>query len=278
MQIDGHDIGVCSWSLKPKSLAELCDKVKKLGLAHVQLALAEVANAPEEERPARIAAVKSSGLILTATMIHFAGEDYSTIQSIHRSGGYLADSSYVPRRDQTIIAARISKELGVGKLSTHIGFVPLSSDGAYDKMVGRVGEIANELSTVGVSLLMETGQESASALLQFLNDLKCRNVGINFDPANMILYGAGDPIDAIRTLGRHIWHVHVKDAVASDRPGTNWGSEVPFGSGDVPVAEFLNALEEIGYRGPLVIEREAGYDRSADVVTAIEALRTAAAS
>ena len=91
----------------------------------------------------------------------------------------------------------------------------------------------------------------------------------------MILYGAGDPIEAIHTLGRHIQHVHVKDATLSSRPGEEWGEEVPFGTGQVPPRAFLDSLKDVGYTGPLAIEREAGADRMADVRTAIETLKNA---
>jgi len=126
-----------------------------------------------------------------------------------------------------------------------------------------------------VSVLAETGQEDASELLQFLNDTNCRNVGVNFDPANMILYGAGDPIDAIEILDRHIQHVHVKDAVPSAKPRVDWGKEVPFGAGEVGPEVFLDALDEIGYEGSLCIEREVGDDRIGAIKAGIQALRDA---
>src|SRR5262249_13557215 len=152
-------------------------------------------------------------------------------------------------------------ELGVKYLEFHVGFVPSSSDPAYNIIRDRVCEVANALATDGIDLLLETGQESASELLQFLNDLNCRNVAVNFDPANMILYGAEDPIDAIHILNRHIKHVHVKDAVSSNQPRMQWGTEVPFGTGEVDPEYFLDTLHEVGYTGPLTIEREAGHDR-----------------
>jgi sugar phosphate isomerase/epimerase len=275
MQLHGHDIGVCSWSLRPADEADLVRKVRQLGLNHVQLGLARLVAVDDAGRAAGLKAVRESGVAVTATMISFEGEDYSTIAAIRRSGGYVPTDAWDRRRADTAAAADLSRELGVLKLSTHIGFVPISSDPNYAVMVQRVGEVSALLAERGLSLVMETGQETASELLQFLNDLRCRNVGINFDPANMILYGAGDPIDAIRTLGRHIWHVHVKDAVASDRPGTTWGREVPFGAGQVPVRDFLHALDDVGYRGPLVIEREAGDDRMGDVKFAINSLSNA---
>src|SRR5207248_798078 len=111
--------------------------------------------------------------------------------------------------------------------------------------------------------------------LEFLHDLKRPNVAINFDPANMILYGAGEPIAAIKTLGKFIKHVHVKDATGSKKPGEDWGEEVPFGAGHVSPKRFLQALHEVGYTGPLCIEREAGNQRLADVKTAVDALRKA---
>lgn len=272
MQIHGHDIGVCSWSLQPSGLDDLVLKVRRLNLAHVQLALADLVAAGDEQRAAAAEKVRASGLTLTAAMISFPGEDYTTIASIRRTGGYAPDDLWERRLADTVAAAEIAKGFGVNLLSTHVGFVPMSSDPLYRVMADRVREVAAAVEDAGVTFLMETGQESASEMLQFINDVRSDNVGVNFDPANMILYGAGDPIEAIATLGRHIRHVHVKDAVGSDHPGTQWGEEVPFGKGQVPPAEFLDALQQVGYRGPLVIEREAGADRVGDVRYAIETL------
>src|SRR5437764_7682836 len=136
-------------------------------------------------------------------------------------------------------------------------------------MLGRVCEIAQVLSAENLDLRMETGQEAASELLQFLNELRCRSVFVDFDPAKRVLYGAGDPIEAVQTLGRHIRHVHIKDGTLSKQPGVTWGEEVPFGHGQVGPQRFFDALHNVGYHGPLVIEREAGKNRLADVKIAI---------
>jgi sugar phosphate isomerase/epimerase len=117
--------------------------------------------------------------------------------------------------------------------------------------VDRIRDIADLFAAHDLWLLMETGQEPAHELLEFLHDLKRDNVFINFDPANMILYGAGEPIAAIKVLGKFIRHVHVKDATASTKPGKEWGEEVPFGTGQVGPRRFLAALHEVGYAGPL---------------------------
>jgi sugar phosphate isomerase/epimerase len=275
MKIAGHDIGVCSWSIHPKSTQELIENVKTLGLSHVQLAMYQLAIMDDKQKHQELGVLKNSGLVFTAGMIGFGDEDYTTIASIRKTGGYVNEQNFPMRRQITKAAAQIGLELGMKMLTAHIGFVPPSSDPNYAKMVERVGHIADDLKSLGVILLMETGQESAPELLQFMNDLSRSNVKVNFDPANMILYGAGEPIEAIGILGRHIGHVHVKDATSSNNPGTVWGTEVPFGTGQVPPREFLRALEDVGFTGPLAIEREAGETRIKDIAVAIETLKKA---
>jgi sugar phosphate isomerase/epimerase len=276
MTIDGHIIGVCSWSLRPAGMADLVSQVKALGLSHVQLALGPLLGLDDKRKYMELGHLRASGIALTAGMIAFEGEDYASISIIRDTGGYVPDKDWPLRKVITFDAARLSAELGMKYLSTHIGFVPPSNHANYETMIGRIREIAAGLAAEGIDLLMETGQERAEELLQFLNDLAVRNVHINFDPANMVLYGAGDPIEAVQILGRHIRHVHIKDGTLSAQPGMKWGEEVPFGTGDVNPGAFLGALRSISYTGPLVIEREAGEKRFEDVKAAITALEEAA--
>lgn len=273
MQIQGHDIGVCSWSLRPKNMADLIAGVQSLGLSHIQLALGSLIELEPKLLQAELQLLQNSGLHLTSTMISFPGEDYSTIERIHQTGGYLSDEFWPSRKQQTISASKLTAELGVKSIGTHIGFVPAKGSARYAVMLQRIREITTALANDGVTLLLETGQENAMSLVEFLDDLKATNIGVNFDPANMILYGAGDPIEAIGVLSKFIQHVHVKDATASSKPSIEWGEEVPFGTGQVGSKRFLAALHNVSYRGPLVIEREAGENRAGDVKTAIEALR-----
>jgi sugar phosphate isomerase/epimerase len=278
MNIGGHDIGVCSWSLQPKDAAQLVSQVKGLGLSHVQLALEPLLFLDDKRKHFQLGQIRGAGLTLTAGMISFPGEDYSSIDAIRRTGGYVPDDKWELRRRMSEQAALLGSELGLKSVTTHVGFIPRKGEAGYDRMLGRVRDVARAFGGRGIELGMETGQEPAAELLEFLTDLDTPNVFVNFDPANMILYGAGDPIDAIRTLGRHIRHVHVKDGTASARPGEQWGEEVAFGTGQVGPLRFLTALDRIGYRGPLVIEREAGNQRAADVRTAIDSLKRAAAA
>src|SRR5665213_1765484 len=268
MNIDGHEIAVCSWSLQPVGMGDLVRKVKDLGLEHVQLALGDLVMLDDKRKYEEVGHLRAAGIKLTGGMMGFLGEDYSTIDRIRETGGFVPDADWPLRKRLTIEGARLVKELGASSITSHVGFVPPPGSGGYQEIVGRIRELAGAFADHGVDLLMETGQEPAAELLHFLNDLKAPNVHINFDPANMILYGAGDPIEAIKILGPHIRHVHVKDATPSTAPGKTWGEEVPFGTGNVGAARFMNALKQAGYSGPLAIEREAGNDRMGDVAIA----------
>jgi sugar phosphate isomerase/epimerase len=262
MQIRDHSIGVCSWSIRPQGMQDLCDKVMQLGLEHVHLALGPLLVMDDAMRAAEIRILRASGLSVTAAQIAFAGEDYSSLISIRRTGGVVPTVFWQQRRELAIRAGKLAAELGLHAISMHAGFIPQSNDPAYGAVLARVCEIAAPLASSGVSLLLETGQESASELLQFLNDLRCQNVECNFDTANLLLYGAGDPLESVTILGRHIRHVHLKDANSSDRPGTEWGREVELGLGQVPFPRILETLDAVGYSGPLVIEAE--YDPTLD--------------
>jgi L-ribulose-5-phosphate 3-epimerase len=277
MRIGPHDIGVCSWSLQHQGIAQLVELTKQLGLEHVQLALAPIVMLDDKRKFQELGHLKRSGLTLTAGMINFPGEDYATIEHIRRTGGYVPDDEWPVRKQLSVQAAQLAAELAITKLSTHIGFVPPEGEPGYDAIKNRVRRIAEVFKGHDIDLLLETGQERADELLAFLHDVQAPNVFINFDPANMILYGLGDPIAAVHTLAPFIRHVHVKDATPSSKPGQEWGEEVPFGDGQVGPKRFLEALKAINYTGPLVIEREAGDDRMGDVRKAVAALRSTGA-
>ena len=121
---------------------------------------------------------------------------------------------------------------------------------------------------------METGQETAEEMASFMKYLDHPALGINYDPANMILYDKGNPIEGLKVLAPWIKHIHIKDAIETDTPG-QWGAEVPWSQGQVNGDAFLAMLTEIGYKGTLAIEREGGDDRLGDIGIAAKVLRQA---
>ena len=272
MNIGGHDIGVCDWSLKPADTDDLIAMLDRIGLSHIQIAIAPLLGLSVEARDEKLAKLADAGIEITSGMIGFEDENYSSIASIRKTGGFVSPALWPHRRDRAVAAAQLAADTGIAAVTAHAGFIPPSVDPSYGQIVDHLGLLAADYDKLGVDFLLETGQESARELLQFLNDLNAPNVGVNFDPANMILYGAGDPIEAVATLGRHIRHVHIKDAEPSTKPGTDWGREVVFGAGKVDVHPLLRGFADVGYNGPLVVEREAGPHRLEDVRQATEVL------
>ncbi len=276
MKIRGRDIGICSWSFRTDDVEALIAALSSVGLQHMQLSVGPYLDQPIENAVAARQRFADAGVTLTAGMVGFAGESYGTIAQIRQTGGFLPDDLAAHRVERAIAASRVAKEgFGLSRISTHAGFLPPTDSDIYPAVRQRIVTVVDALAEIGVDLLFETGQETAPHLRDVLNDIDRPNVYANFDPGNMILYGAGDPVAAVHTLGSRIGHIHVKDAIASDKPGIDWGKEVAPGDGQVNWRAFLDALDEIGYRGPLVIEREAGPDRIGDVARAIETLRKA---
>ena len=272
MNLGGHDIGITSWSQRSNSIDSVIETLRQVGLSHVQLSFIPLisdtaASAAAFER------LTAESFSVTAGMVGFIGENYSTISTIRITGGLVPEDAWSDRRETTLAAGRIASEQQVPRVTLHIGFVPPSNDPAYKRLLDRMADLAGEYAKLNVDLLLETGQEKAPDLLRFLNDLNAKNVGVNFDPANMLLYGSGDPIEAVRTLGRHIRHVHLKDALMSERPGVEWGKEVVFGSGDLKAVDFFRSLEDIGYAGPYIIERESGRDYVSDLQETVARLQ-----
>ena len=260
-------IGVCSWSLKPAGCDDLVDRLRACGMDRVQLALDPLATDYWDGCGTNLT---SAGISLVSGMVGAVGEDYSTIDAIRRTGGVVPDATWPATRDRMRQAAVFAGDLGLPLVTFHAGFIPDDADEpAFAKAVARVREVA-DLFPCPVAL--ETGQESAQALSRFLDAVDRREVGVNFDPANMLLYGSGDPIDALRRLLPRVVQVHVKDATPSGVEG-EWGREVPVGEGAVPWAEFVGVLRDGGYGGDLVIEREAGPTREADVRSAADLIR-----
>jgi len=168
--------------------------------------------------------------------------------------------------------------LGVKSIALHVGFVPEdTSDPDYTAVRDLVRRIADHAAGHGQTFALETGQETAEVLLQFLNDVGRDNVRINFDPANMILYGTGDPIEALEVLGPHLASVHAKDGnwPAKEFPG-GLGKERPLGQGSVGMERFIAKLKSIGYEGTIHVERETqNHDQwTHDVRAAVELLNS----
>ncbi len=260
-------LAVCSWSLQPTSPDDLIKKLKGTGIGRVQLALDPLHDLAGAWSAA-LAQLRQSGVEIVSGMFGCEGEDYSTLESIRRTGGIAPDGTWEKNWDRIRLTAALAKELGLKLVTFHAGFLPHDeNDPGFATMLRRLSEAADAFKAAHVALGLETGQETAQDLLRLLQKLDRPNVGVNFDPANMLLYDKGDPIAAVRTLGPWIRQVHIKDARRTKVPGT-WGQEVAAGEGEVDWKAFFATLKELRFTGDFVIEREAGEQRIADIKTA----------
>ncbi len=276
-KLSPEQLGICSWSTQAETPSDLMSRLDAIGLKKVQLALVPLINDPAWHDAKTT--LENSGYQVVSGMFGTVGEDYSTVDTIRETGGFLPDSTWEENRKIAKDTADLANALGLELVSTHAGFIPEADEDqdGWDKMVDRLTQVAEIFADAGLVLLFETGQETAENLNHFLDVLAqngAGNVGVNFDPANMILYDKGDPVESLQLLMPRVRQVHIKDAVRTKTPGT-WGTEVPIGDGEVDWVGFLKVLADADYDAGLIIEREAGEDRVGDVRTAIDLISAA---
>ena len=257
---------VCSWSLQPTDISQLIELVEKTGVRSVQLALDPLR--ASQSGNAEIAKLQDSGISIISGMMEMAGEDYSTFDSIRQTGGVRPDQTWETNQENALQNAGLAHELGLQLVTFHAGFIPHeAADPERGKMLERLKRIADIFLDQGCQVALETGQESAQTLVEVLEELDRPEIGVNFDPANMILYGMGDPVSSLDLLSPWVKQIHIKDATPSTLPG-EWGAEVPVGSGEVVWNDFFEVVRTRGLDVDLVIEREAGDQRVEDVIHA----------
>lgn len=159
--------------------------------------------------------------------------------------------------------------IGTPSITTHVGFIPENpNDPDYISLLVTLRYFVHYCRDKGIYFLFETGQETPVTLLRTIEDLGFQNVGINLDPANLILYGKANPVDALDIIGKYVMGVHAKDGLYPTS-GLNLGKEVPLGAGKVNFPAFITALKKLGYSGPLTIEREiSGEQQIQDILAA----------
>jgi len=257
-------LAVCSWSLQPKNPQQLVEQLEKIGIRRVQIALDPI-RSDAGTWGNFDALAKERGIKIASGMFGTIGEDYTTMETIKETGGIVPEKTWGENWWNIQTTAKLAAEMGIRLVTFHAGFLPHDErDPGFVKLRDRLRQVADAFAAEGVDLGLETGQETADALKHFLQVLDRRNVGVNFDPANMILYEKGDPIAALETLAPWLKQCHIKDARRTKQSGT-WGDEVVVGTGEVDWRKFFAVLGRVGYDGDLCIEREAGNQRVEDI-------------
>lgn len=254
------------------------DVAHELGVHTIQLHAPAASTRTPENATSFLERLASLNITLTCVFCGYEGESYADIPTVKETVGLVPPATRVARTQETKEISDFTKLLGVDCIGLHIGFVPHdANDPDYQDVLNVTREICDHAAGNGQRVHLETGQEPADILLRFIEDTQRDNLFINFDPANMVLYGTGEPLPALRKVGKYVKSIHCKDATWSDKPGDTWGAEVPLGDGAVGMKDYLATLKEIGYEGPLTIEREIPEEptrQKAEIGGALELLRS----
>ena len=258
-------LAVCSWSLQADIAKDLVERVQQVGVKYVQLALSPIVKNPSAwENTQEL--FSQAGIEVISGMSETIGEDYSTLESIRRTGGIVPDNTWETNLEHIQKVVEIAASMRLNLVTLHAGFLPHDPETLeYKKIRDRMLQLANLFLCAGLTMGLETGQETADHLKSFLSALNCPNIRVNYDPANILLYGNGDPIKVVDTLAPFIVQCHIKDALKTKVPGT-WGTEVCAGTGEVDWKQFFTRLKANGFSGDFSLERESGDQRVADLI------------
>jgi len=272
--MDAWPIGV--FASVDAGLGVAWDVISELRVPTIHLHAPQPSKRTEEAANDFRAQLEQMGVRCTVVFAGFEGESYADIPTVARTVGLVPEETRSGRLQEMREISDFAKWLGCDAVGLHLGFIPHDPNAeGYSDIVDVTRQVCDHCGQYGQFLHLETGQETAEGLLEFIKQVDRSNLKINFDPANMVLYGTGEPIEALQKVGEHLRSVHCKDAKWSATPGESWGEEVPLGKGDVGMERYLRTLKEVGYTGPLTIEREIPQDaerQKAEIGQAIELL------
>jgi len=251
--VEPLEIGLVFWA--EESATKTLQYLSGFGLRAGQLGVPPGLNCAEKVDEWR-KALQATPVTVTSVVCCYEGEDYENIERVHETVGFTVPKYRAERIARTKEISKFGSELGVSAVSCHIGFIPAARQSAlYTELRDLTRELCDACAAYRQDFVLETGQESAEVLLGFIGDVERTNLKINFDPANMILYGSGDPIAALALLADHVLSVHCKDGLAP-APGLGLGREAALGDGEVDFRAFLAQLKKMNFKGLLTIERE----------------------
>ncbi len=254
-------------------------KAAELGVRGIQIYAVSGEMSPDRlglsRRKELLDRIRSCGLVVSAVCGDPGGH------------GFVSKESNTARIEQSKRIMELARDLESDVVTTHIGVIPemeneqrvILSDSCY-----RLGTIASEMDAV---FAIETGSEKAITLRKFLDDLHCKGIGVNFDPANLVMVADDDPVKGVHELSPYIVHTHVKDGIMIKKGSpeeiysafadpenslldfNDYFKETPLGEGSVDFEHYFQALAEIGYTGFLTIEREVGDHPVEDIERAV---------
>ena len=252
------------------NVEEVFAPVKDLGLDNCQLGCWNL-NLMTDEMADKIKTVTEKyGITITAFWCGWSGPSVWDFFEGPHTLGIVPEAYRFIRCNELKNGADFAKKLGVKDVVTHVGFIPeIPTSTEYYGVLSAVKNLAQYMENNGQNFLFETGQETPVTLKRLIEDTGMKNLGINLDPANLIMYGKANPIDALDVFGEYVMGVHAKDG-KYPTDGHNLGVETRIGEGKVNFPAFIAKLKEVGYDGAITIEREiSGEEQIRDIKASI---------
>ena len=242
-------------------------KVKDLGLASCQVCIWEPALYTDENAAKIVQCMEKYGVEVSTLWVGWTGPcEWNFTHGPVTIG--LVPAAYRAHRIQELdLGSQFAEKIGVTSMATHVGFLPISpTDPDFDGTVGALRWLAQRMKARGQYFLFETGQETPVTMLRAIQAIGTDNLGINFDTANLILYGMGNPVDALDVFGKYVMNTHIKDGLFPV-DGLELGREVQVGEGLANLPVVVQKLKALGYTGPFTIEREiSGDEQTRDIL------------
>lgn len=240
-----------------KDIFESFAELRKNGFDNCQLICWDIENDYTDKEAEKINNAKAEyGIEITTLWAGWSGPKIWDFYDGQETLGLLPTAYRAMRVEELIKGAEFATKIGVNSITTHAGFIPENPHSAdYHGLISALKAVAQRAKELGIEFRFESGQETPITLLRAIQDIGTDNLGINLDPANLIVYGKANPCDALMTIGKYVKGVHAKDG-KYPTDGKFLGEETPLGEGLVNFQRLIPLLKEYGYDGPLTIERE----------------------
>lgn len=256
------------------SLEQKLAQLKELGFSSCQLGCWDAALYTDQRAGQVKALTAQYGIGISTVWCGWSGPKQWNFTEGPTTLGLVPEAYRQVRIGELKAGSDFAKKLGVGQIATHVGFIPEDPNSAvYAEVVRAVREVALHCAQNGQYFLFETGQETPVTLLRTIHDVGLDNLGINLDPANLILYGKANPVDALGVIGKYVRDVHAKDG-RYPTDGRTLGRETALGDGQVNFPALIAGLKALGYDGAITIEREIGGEQQiVDIKKAMQLLK-----
>ena len=252
---------------KKSDVAEKIKKAASLGFKSAQIVCWQMELYTDDNAQKIVNACKECDVTVSSFWAGWSGPKVWNFVDGPSTLGIVPPDYRYQRMQELMQGSDFAKKIGVDKVATHAGFIPeCPSDPNYRPVVSAIRYLANYCKANGQCFLFETGQETPATLLRLIEDTGCDNLGVNYDTANLILYGKANPVDGLSVIGKYVMDMHAKDG-EYPTTGAKLGVEKKVGEGVADFPRIIAKLKEIGYTGTITIEREiSGEQQIIDII------------